>query len=515
MNFRTTTGALVPRAGRVMLLALLALHGLLAQLDPVVRADDRAADSDAASPRRPNIVILMADDLGVGEVGCYGQARIRTPSIDRLASEGMRFLQAYAGSPVCAPSRCVLLTGRHAGHAFIRNNSESGGWERDAPEGQRPLPADETTLAERLKASGYATGAFGKWGLGGPGSTGHPCYQGFDTFYGYLCQRVAHNYYPTHLWRNHDVDILGNTWFRSHQKLTEPLADRAAYDERFAGPVYAPDRIVEQALAFVETHRDEPFLLYFATPVPHAALQVPNDSLDEYAGAFDETPYLGEKSYLPHPTPRAAYAAMVTRMDRDFGRLLERIESLGLSDDTIVIMTSDNGPTFNGGTDSTFFDSALGRRGLKTQVFEGGIRVPLIVRWPDRIAAGTTSEFPVAFQDLLPTLIEAIGEEPVAGLDGISLLPTWTGQAERQIPRTPLYWELGSAQALRIGDHKLVRLTDRQGATRTMLFDLASDPNETTDLSERESETLSMMLERIRAERTPSPEFPTPYDDGR
>jgi len=204
--------------------------------------------AEAQTARQPNIVLILADDLGYNELGCYGQTKIRTPRIDQLAREGMKFTQHYSGSPVCASSRCVLMTGLHTGHAFVRGNKEMGGWGPDEPEGQLPLPAEATTLAERLKEQGYATGAFGKWGLGGPGSTGHPCYQGFDRFYGLLCQRVAHNYYPTHLWSNHDVDVLGNRYFSAHQKLTAPLESNEAYFKNYNAEVYAPDRMIEEAL---------------------------------------------------------------------------------------------------------------------------------------------------------------------------------------------------------------------------------------------------------------------------
>ena len=335
--------------------AAVAIVALVPAVAPTLRADP---------PAKPNIVFILADDLGYAELGCYGQQKIRTPNIDALAAAGMRFTQHYSGSPVCAPSRCTLLTGMHTGHAFVRDNYEIGNWEQDSPEGQLPLPADTVTLGRLLQRAGYATAAIGKWGLGGPDSTGQPNRQGFDFWYGYLCQRVAHNYYPTHLWRNSEKDLLpGNEWFRSHQKLAETPADLAAY-ERYRGQTYAPDRMIEQALGFVRSHKNGPFFLYFATPVPHAAIQVPDDSLAEYHAKFDQEPYLGQKGYLPHPEPRAGYAAMITRMDRDIGRLLALLDELGIGDNTLVIFSSDNGPTFNGGTDSEFFRSAGPLRGL-------------------------------------------------------------------------------------------------------------------------------------------------------
>ncbi|MFH1942856.1 MAG: sulfatase-like hydrolase/transferase, partial [bacterium] len=324
---------------------------------------------------KPNIIFVLTDDLGYGEVGCYGQKKIRTPHIDGMAAEGLRFTQHYSGSPVCAPSRCTLLTGKHTGHAYIRDNDEMGErgdvWHDPNLEGQRPLLPDTETIGTMLQRAGYMTACIGKWGLGGPDSTGPPNRQGFDHFYGYLCQRVAHNYYPTHLWRNGEKHILeGNDYFYPHQKLPEGKDpyDRASYAQ-YAGKQYAPDRMAEEALQFIRNNQAHPFFLYFATTVPHAALQVPDDSLREYEGAFPETPYNGDKGYLPHPTPRAAYAAMVTRMDRDVGRILALLKQLGIDDNTLIFFSSDNGPTFNGGTDSAFFNSAGPFRGLKTEVY--------------------------------------------------------------------------------------------------------------------------------------------------
>ncbi|MFA9453552.1 MAG: sulfatase-like hydrolase/transferase, partial [Candidatus Aminicenantaceae bacterium] len=307
--------------------------------------------------RRPNIIYILADDLGYNELGCYGQKKIRTPSLDRMASEGMRFTQHYAGSPVCAPSRCTLLTGKHTGHAYIRDNDEmperGDVWNDPSIEGQRPLPDGTHTIGTALKSSGYVTGAIGKWGLGGPEDSGHPNRQGFDHWYGYLCQREAHNYYPPHLWRNESKHELGgNPRFKAHQRLPEDADphDPAAY-ARYSGRDYSPDLMLSEALEFIRTHQTIPFFLYIAHTVPHLALQVPEDSLEEYAGSFPEEPYLGDRGYLPHPTPRAAYAAMITRMDRDIGRILALLQELGLEKDTLVLFSSDNGPTYTGGAD--------------------------------------------------------------------------------------------------------------------------------------------------------------------
>src|SRR5689334_22715373 len=311
-----------------------------------------AAAPDATRP--PNVILIVADDLGRGDLGCYGQARIRTPALDALAQQGLRFTQAYACAPVCAPSRCGLLTGMHTGHAAIRDNKEL------MPEGQQPLPAGSVTLAELLRARGYATQAVGKWGLGPAGSEGDPACHGFEHFLGVYCQRQAQNHYP-------------NWIYRGPARI--PLAENRA--RRKGAGTYAPDLMREEALAFLRQHahekRDQPFFLYCALTLPHAALQVPEESLREYAGAFPETPYDGSQGGLPHPTPRAAYAAMVTRLDRDVGLLLAELERLGLAQDTLVVFTSDNGPTNTSGVDPAFFDSTGGMRGLKWQLYEGGI----------------------------------------------------------------------------------------------------------------------------------------------
>ncbi|MHC5024085.1 MAG: arylsulfatase [Planctomycetota bacterium] len=456
-------------------------------------------------PRRPNVIYILADDLGYGELGCYGQAKIRTPRLDALARAGMRFTQHYSGSPVCAPSRCTLLTGLHTGHAFVRDNREMGGWGPDEPEGQIPLPSGTVTLARLLQDAGYATAAIGKWGLGGPGSTGAPNAQGFDLFYGYLCQRVAHNYYPTHLWRNDEQDLLeGNTWFSAHQKIASAPEDERGYDQ-YAGTVFAPDRMIDEALAWVRTHRDQPFFLYFATPVPHVALQVPDDSVEPYRDNWDETPYLGQMAYLPHPTPRAAYAAMITRMDRDIGRLLDLLDELDLADDTVVMFSSDNGPTWAGGADTAFFDSAGPLRGLKGSVYEGGIRVPFIVRWPGHVAPGSTSEHVSAFWDVLPTVCEITGIEPPAGLDGISLAPALKDRAAVQREHEYLYWEYSGHRAVRLGDWKAVR---RRKGTSIELYDLADDLAESRDVAAEHADVVAQIEHIFRTGRTESADFP-------
>ena len=372
--------------------------------------------------RSPNIIYILADDLGYNEVGAYGQSIIQTPTLDQLAADGMLFTQHYSGSPVCAPSRGSLLTGKHTGNAYIRDNFEMGGWGPDEPEGQLPLPDAEITIAELLKPLGYKTGFVGKWGLGGPDSEGHPVRQGFDLFYGYLCQRVAHNYYPTHLWHNEDPDSLeGNTYFAAHQRIDEPLESNEGYYERFTGAQYAPDLMLSSALEFIESNKNDPFFLVFATPVPHLALQVPPESLIQYDDLDEDGAYLGDRGYLPHPKPLAAYAGMISRMDRDIGQILALVDDLGLTDNTIVMFSSDNGTTYTGGVNADYFNSVGELRGLKGSVFEGGIRVPMIVKWPNNIAAGTTSDHISAFWDVMPTIAEIAGATVPDDIDGLIL----------------------------------------------------------------------------------------------
>ncbi len=460
---------------------------------------------------RPNIIFILCDDLGYGDVGCFGQKKIRTPNVDRLAAEGMRFTQHYAGNAVCAPSRCVLLTGKHPGHAFIRDNREA------KPEGQFPLPADTVTVAKLLKQRGYATGAFGKWGLGGPGSSGAPDRQGFDRFYGYNCQRVAHNYYPDHLWDNDRRVALDNPVFAAHQKLpagADPK-DPKSY-AAFTGKQYAPDLIAEQARDFIRANKDKPFYLYFPTTVPHLALQVPEDALAEYLGRWPDEPYVGGRGYLPHRAPRAAYAAMITRLDREIGHMMDLVKELGLEERTLFVFTSDNGPLYEklGGTDCEFFESAGPLNGRKGSLYEGGIREPLIVRWKGRIAAGQTSDRVTGFEDWLPTLLELSGGTPPQDVDGISFAPTLLGKT--QAPRPFLYREhqgYGCQQAIRIGDWKGVRAKLKKNPHAPLeLYDLKNDLGESKDVAAEHPDIVAQMLKLMKAQHVPSKDFPLPGD---
>ncbi|MCH8275648.1 MAG: arylsulfatase [Armatimonadetes bacterium] len=453
----------------------------------------------------PNIILIVADDLGYKELGCYGQTKIRTPNIDRIAAEGIRFMQFYSGSPVCAPSRCALLTGMHTGHSYIRDNYEMGGWERDATEGQLPIPDGTATIGRVLQAAGYTTAVIGKWGLGGPGSSGEPNNQGFDHWYGYLCQRVAHNYYPTHLWRNGRKQILNNEWFPAHQRLEGDPLDPKSY-EKYQGNLYAPDLMAEEAIDFIRANRDKPFFLYYAPIVPHVSLQVPADSLKEYVGAFPETPYVGDKGYLPHPTPRAAYAAMITRMDRRVGEMLSLLKELGLDEDTIIIFTSDNGPSWVGGADLDFFRGAGPFRGRKATLYEGGIRVPMVVRWPDKIRPGTVTYHLSAFWDLMPTIAEIAGAKAPENVDGISLIPTLLAKG-RQRHHDNLYWEYHAGdghQAVRMGRWKGVRIGGKKDPNAPIqLYNLSDDIAESIDVSARFPDIVAK-IEAVMDRRTAS-----------
>ncbi|MGI8908060.1 MAG: arylsulfatase [Candidatus Sumerlaeaceae bacterium] len=466
----------------------------------------------------PNIVFILADDLGYADLGCYGQSKIRTPRIDQLAREGMRFTHHYAGNAVCAPSRCVLMTGLHPGHAVVRDNREM------KPEGQFPLPANTVTLAGLLKKRGYVTGAFGKWGLGGPGSSGEPLKQGFDRFYGYNCQAKAHNYYPQYLWDDNTTVALDNPLIPQKARLPETAdpSSSASYG-RYVGKQYSPDLIAEQARRFVREHKHEPFFLYVPTTVPHLSLQVPEDSLAEYAGMWPDPPYTGNRSYLPHFTPRAAYAAMITRMDTEIGRLLDLLEELRILENTIVIFTSDNGPTYKrlGGSDSDFFESAGPLRGLKGSLYEGGVRVPLIVRWPGHVRAGSTCDLVTGFEDWLPTLVEltGAGDKP-AKLDGISFAPALAGA--KQPDRPFLYREFPAytgQQSVRVGDWKLIRhnlgARNLSSTSPTLeLFNLKDDIVEQHDVAAEHGDQVAKLSAVLKQQHQASINFPIASLDG-
>lgn len=486
----------------------------------------------AAHARQPNIIFILADDLGPGDLGCYGQKIIRTPNIDRIAAEGMRFTQHYCGNAVCAPSRCVLMSGLHPGHAFIRDNRQADNAKglprmgKPEHEGQHPIPDDTLIIPEVMKSLGYTTGGFGKWGLGGPGSTGEPLKQGFDRWFGYNCQGVAHNFYPTYLWDNDKTIELKNPPFPSNDKL-KPDEDPTKPEsyKRFQGAEYSADLIAEQARKFARDNKDKPFFLYWPTTVPHVALQVPDDSLQEYIGKFDDPTYPGGNGYLPHFKPKAAYAAMITRMDGEIGRMMALIAELGLDDDTIFVFVSDNGPvsgTHQGlaGTDCAFFNSNEDRRDGKGTLYEGGFRSPCVVRWKGKIKAGTTSDRITGFEDWMPTLVELAGAKAKtpAKIDGISFAPTLLG--EKQPEREFLYREFpgyGGQQILRMDDWKLVRrnLTAKGAKAKAKaatpseeLFNIATDPAETKNVDAEHPDIVAKMKAIMAAQHTNSADFP-------
>lgn len=447
-----------------------------------------------AEPKKPNIVLIVADDLGCFELGCYGQTKIKTPSIDSLAKSGARFTHFYAGNAVCAPSRCALMTGLHMGHARIRDNRQY----KKNEEGQWPIRADDVTLTERLKVAGYATGAMGKWGLGNWDTAGSPMKHGFDLFFGYNCQAHAHTHYPKHIYRNGDrIELKDN--------------------DGLTGKQYTQDLFEAEALKFIDDNKTKPFFLFLPFTVPHVAVQVPEDSLDEYKGKLGDDPaYDGKKGYRPHPAPHAAYAAMVTRMDRSVGRIVEKLKALGLEKDTLVLFTSDNGPTHNvGGADSTFFNSASTLRGLKGSLYEGGIRVPLIAAMPGTIAPGATIDTQLYFPDLLPTLCDFADAKVPEKLDGISFRPALLGFA-KQREHEFLYWEFPSysgQQAVIAGEWKAVRQNLAKGVVKTELYHLAKDESEKEDVSAKHPEVLARLEKLMKDQHTPSPDFPLPAID--
>lgn len=461
----------------------------------LILGSGRSADTPVK--QRPNLVFILADDLGYGDVGFNGQKLIKTPNIDRLAKEGMRFDQLYAGSSVCAPSRSALMSGLHTGHTYIRGNKSV------SPEGQQPIADSVLTVAEVLHKAGYATAAFGKWGLGPVGSDGDPNKQGFDRFYGYNCQSLSHRYYPGHLWDNANKVILeGNENLRHTRQ-------------------YAPDLIQQQALTFIDSRNaGQPFFLFLPYTLPHAELVAPDDSLFRYyKGKFPEKPFHGKdygveatsSGYASQEYPHAAYAAMVARLDHYVGQVVAKLKEKGLDKNTIILLTSDNGPHVEGGGDPAFFNSAAGFRGVKRDLYEGGIRVPFVAYCPGIIKAGSKNDFVGAFWDIFPTFSELAGAKPSASVDGISFAAALTGKGTQK-KHDYLYWEFheqGGKQAVRQDNWKAVRhkvFSDREGLVE--LFDLTEDPYETTDLATQYPQKAKKMRELMDNSRSVSILFP-------
>lgn len=469
-------------------------------------------------PRKPNIIYILADDLGRAELGCFGQEKIETPNIDCLAAEGMRFTNHYSGQAVSAPSRCVLFTGLHTGHSYIRGNDEVASrgdvWSHEAMlrdsslEGQHPVPDSTIMIPRKLKEAGYITACVGKWGLGFPGSKSTPNKMGFDFFYGYNCQRQAHTYYPPFLYKNESREYLENKLLVPGTKLDKGAnpRDEKSY-AKYVQKQYAPDLIYRELLAFVERSKDEPFALFWTTPVPHVPLQAPDRWIKYYVEKFgDEEPYIGDKGYFPCRYPRATYAAMVSYWDEQIGGLIQKLKDLGIYDDTIIIFTSDNGPTFNGGSDSPFFDSAKPFKSEggwgKASLREGGIRVPMIASWPGHIPAGTKSNLLSAFWDMMPTMCDIAGIEPPL-TDGISMLPEMLGHSDKQQKHEFLYWEYpeaGGQKAVRMANWKAFVRDIRKGGRKVELYDLSKDSCEQNDIAEQHPEVVEKVLEIFRTE---------------
>lgn len=433
----------------------------------------------------PNIIYIMADDLGYGDLGCYGQKKLRTPNLDKMAQQGIQFTQFYAGSTVCAPSRCALMTGKHMGNAYIRGNKEL------------PLRENDMTLAKLMKQAGYVTGMYGKWGLGLEDNTGSPEKQGWDYFLGYLHHRAAHRYNIDHLWEvrkgslhKFPIDTLTNTY---------PVIFRAALD-------------------FINEHKNEPFFLYLPVTIPHAEMRAPTEESmkpflkEDGSSVFEEKPFhrTPNGTYRTQEKPNAAFAAMMLQLDQDVGKLLEVLKALKLDQNTYVFFTSDNGPHQEGGREVEFFDSNGQLKGYKRDLYEGGIRVPMIAWAPGKIKAGVTSHEPLANWDILPTLARLTGQKPPKNIDG---LPFNDLLADRKLqqPHPYLYWEFferGFDQALRAGVWKIVKRSKNN--SRAELYNLEDDPGEQTDLAARYPEKVKTLEQLMTKARTDSEEFPLP-----
>ena len=441
---------------------------------------------------KPNIIFIFADDLGYGDVGCYGQQKIETTNIDQLAKQGLRFSQFYSGSPVCAPARATFVTGLHTGHTPVRGNKTF------KPEGQTPLPDSVVTFANILQQNGYTTGAFGKWSLGYITTSGDPARKGFDKFYGYNCQSLAHNYYPDHLWNDHQrIDFPEN------------------YEKKDA---YSPDLIQKRALDFI-TNSSQPFFAYLPYTLPHAELIVPHDSIYYYyIKKFNEKPDTGKKKYdgrIRDPYPRACYAAMVTLLDKYVGEIVKAVKEKGIADNTLIIFTSDNGPHKEGGNDPAYFKSSGIYRGIKRDVYEGGIREPFIAYWPGKIKPGVTSQIGVLW-DMYPTFLQLAGIKSSARIDGVSLVPTLLKQG-RQKQHAYLYWEFhenNGRQAVRWNNWKGVRLEVNKNADAPLeLYNLATDPSETNNVAKQHPEIVKKIKQFMNDAHVPDAAWPLLPDE--
>lgn len=484
----------------------------------------------SAAASKPNIVFILADDLGYGEVGCYGQEKIKTPHIDQLAKEGIRFTQHYTGAPVCAPARCVLMTGKHLAHAEIRGNKDSKNG-RKFP-GQWPITDGALTIAEVLKDAGYATGAFGKWGLGPSDSTGSPNKQGFDRFYGYNCQRNAHSFYPPYLDSDEQEVTINKNPIPGHMRKKEGPVAAADY----RAELYSSDLVLEESIKFIDNNKDKPFFLYLPFLEPHVSMQPPAEWVDRYPKEWDDPElggkgvYRGQCGYLPHDRPRAAYAAMISDLDEHVGAVMARLKKHGIDDNTVVIFTSDNGTTHQGGdpkfhiggVDADFFSSTSGLKGYKGSCYEGGIRVPCVVRWPGEIQPGSVTDEPTYGPDWFPTLASmAQAKMPKEELDGLDMSGVLAG---KPLPKREelMIWDFhnyGGIIAIRDGKWKALRrgLLAKKGKQPQPweLYDIDKDPKETTNLAAQYPEKVKRLESFWLETRTVEDDFKIPLVDGK
>ena len=434
-----------------------------------------------ADTKKTNIILIMVDDAGYGDFGCYGQKLFTTPNIDRMAASGMLFTQHYSGSTVCAPTRCSIMNGVHTGHAFVRGNREV------QPEGQDPIPSGMITIPKLLRKAGYVTGMFGKWGLGAPKSSGDPMNQGWDEFFGYNCQRQAHTFYPKHLWHNSEKVMLD-------------------------GKTYSHDLIQEKALQFIRDNEKKSFFAYLPLTIPHAAMQCPEEDVAPFRKKFSQ--FENKIGKYSHGSiirnPVAAFAGMMTRMDRGIGQILDLLNELDIAENTLVLFTSDNGPHYEGGHQPGFFNSNGPLKGHKRDLYEGGIRVPLIAYWPGKIKSGSVSNHICAHWDLMPTFCELAKISEPNHTDGISYIPALTGKKQKK--HAYLYWEFhsyGNAQAIRMGDWKGIRLKVKNDPNAPIqLFDLKKDIGETNNIAANHPDIIRRFTKLFKTAHTPSERFP-------
>ncbi len=466
-----------------------------------------------AETPRPNIILILADDLGSAELGSYGQKKILTPHLDRLAAEGQRWTQFYSGAPVCSPSRNVLLTGRHSGGCNVQDLKRVDPKETiDHIGGDWPMDSQQYTIHQALKKVGYSTAAFGKWGMGKYGTSGAPDQKGVDYFYGYTDHRVCHSFFPAFLWRDGTKEVINDPAIPGHARQPNGVVD----DTTYTGRTHASTAIVDDLLKWLDAHAaaaksGQPFFIYYCPLEPHVAMQPPKEWVDKYPREWDSAPYRGEKSYLPHSRPHAAYAATISFLDDNIGKVLAKLHEFALETNTLVIFTSGNGTTHDvGGVDYAFFDSVTDLRGLKGSIFEGGIRVPTIVRWPGKVAAGKVVSQPGYSDDFMPTLCALTGAD--AGQPyGQSLLPILLGETDSIPDRKPLVWTgggYGGQVAVRIGDMKAIRRNLFAIPLDWEVYDLAKDRSETTDLAAKRPDTIAAAVAVLKREYRLAPGYP-------